>query len=128
MKEILELIIILLFCGGLLFLTLSFFSWVIITPICDYYINKKSNKIQWCCKKMEDLDTCDEYFLCYRILPSELNKFVKIFGLNGWQEVYRFAGTKFKDKNEFIDFVKRFETVEDIENFIKEKENIWIYP
>ena len=51
---------------------------------CKYYVKKKTNKLQWKCEEMykskeKRLNNEIDYYLCrlsYRILPSELNKFV----------------------------------------------------
>lgn len=125
--NILEIILCLLFAGGIFFLFLSVFSILVIRPILNYQINKKSNKIQWKCEKSKDKLDWHYYNLYYRTLPSELNKFVRIYGDNYWINVPKFDDCTFYNKEQFIDFVKPYETRKDIENFIN-GEYGWIYP
>ena len=127
MAEILENIGICILLGMLFFMFVTLFWYVVITPITDHIIKRKTNKIQWKCEKVEDKLNCNTYDLYYRTLPSELSKFVKIFGKNDWIPVRKFSETVFISKYGFIEFVKPYETRKDIENFIN-GESGWIYP
>lgn len=112
-------------------------TWhVLTTPYFRYKLNKKTNKIQWRCEetwesrqdRLNDKSTDYECSLSYRVLPSELNKFVRIFGDNGWE--YPFVEhLKFNNQDEFKKFVSNFVTYNDIRTWIDEKNCIlWYEP
>lgn len=129
------MLLALLFMGGIFFLFLTFFFLLVIRPIINHKVSKKSNKIQWKCENLTDSDAishhvsihCNKYYLYYRTLPSELNKCVKIFGDNPWIRVKKFNLIEFENRQQFIDFVKQYETREQIERVIEEEDG-WIYP
>lgn len=78
--------------------------------------------------RLNDKSTGYECSLSYRVLPSELNKFVRIFGHNGWE--YPFVEhLKFNNQDEFKKFVSNFVTYNDIRTWIDEKNCIlWYEP
>jgi len=125
--EIIEILLAVLFVGGIFFFFLTLFFLLVIRPIINHKVSKKSNKIQWTCERITDRILCKKYYLYYRTLPSELNKCAKIFGDNPWILVKKFNLMEFENKQQFIDFVKQYETREQIEHVIEE-ENGWIYP
>ena len=124
--------------GFFLFLILVMFSilWFgIVTIYCNYYISRESNKIQWEGKetywsqvRYENGDI--SYHICdlqYSILPSELPKFVRIFGKN--EKIEAFRELEFSNEQEFKKFVSRFETLGDIKKYLrKEQRIIWTHP
>ena len=132
--------IALLFLIGAFVLFVSFFllimlCWVTITPYTNYQLKKKENKIQWRCQETyesrnnflngkSDIHICD---LSYRVIPSEVNKFTRIFGRNHWKEA--FTDLEFKNKEDFQKFVKNFQTINDIKTY-NNKENgvLWYEP
>ena len=132
--------IALLFLIGAFVLFVSFFllimlCWVTITPYTNYQLKKKENKIQWRCQETyesrnnflngkSDIHICD---LSYRVIPSEVNKFTRIFGSNHWKEA--FTDLEFKNKEDFQKFVKNFQTINDIKTY-NNKENgvLWFEP
>ena len=132
--------IALLFLIGAFVLFVSFFllimlCWVTITPYTNYQLKKKENKIQWRCQETyesrnnflngkSDIHICD---LSYRVIPSEVNKFTRIFGSNHWKEA--FTDLEFKNKEDFQKFVKNFQTINDIKTY-NNKENgvLWYEP
>ena len=132
--------IALLFLIGAFVLFVSFFllimlCWVTITPYTNYKLKKKENKIQWRCQETyesrnnflngkSDIHICD---LSYRVIPSEVNKFTRIFGSNHWKEA--FTDLEFKNKEDFQKFVKNFQTINDIKTY-NNKENgvLWYEP
>lgn len=112
-------------------------AWhVLTTPYFRYKLYKKTNKIQWRCEetwesrqdRLNGKRTDYECSLGYRILPSELNKFVRIFGDNGWE--YPFTEyLKFNNQDEFKKFVSNFVTYNDIKTWIDEENRIlWYEP
>lgn len=116
----------------------SLILWTVITnPYFKYKLYRKTNKIQWKCEEIFESrsnrlqnkeESNYECLLYYRILPSELNKFVRIFGDNSWINPFdkKFV---FKNKEEFKEFVSNFTTYNDIKTWIDEKNCIlWYEP
>ena len=105
-------------------------------PYFRYKLYKKTNKIQWRCEetwesrqnRLNNKRTDYECSLSYRILPSELNKFVRIFGDNCWE--YPFTEhLRFNNQDEFKKFVSNFVTYNDIKTWTDEKSCIlWDEP
>ena len=105
--------IILAILFGFACLILVFISlwWSTVTPYCTYHLNKRSNKIEWKCEetwdsmqkfknKESNTHVCNLYF---RVMPSELNTFVRINGDNDW--VCAFEKLTFETKEDFVRFV-----------------------
>lgn len=135
MREITELFLIGAFVLFVSFFLLIMLCWMTITPYTNYQLKKKENKIQWRCQETyesrkkflngeSDVHICD---LSYRIIPSEVNKFTRIFGSNNWKEA--FTDLEFKNKEDFQKFVKNFQTINDIKTY-NNKENgiLWYEP
>jgi len=125
--SILENILVAVLCVGVFFLFVSIFFFIVIRPILNYEIKKKSHKIQWKCEKSIDRLDCKRYDLYYRTLPSELGKYTRIYGENYWIHVKKFDDTTFYNKEQFIDFVKPFQTRKELEDYL-DGESGWIYP
>lgn len=135
--DITDIIIIGLFTFLILFAIIIFVWMLIITPINEHFLYKETNKIQWMCKESTESvvdrlsnKTNDMYCdLFYRVLPSELPKFVRIFSDNPWYDVYEFQKLKINTKEEFEDFVKDFKTLKDIHDFHNHKNGVlWYHP
>ena len=135
MREIAVLFLIGAFVLFVSFFLLIMLCWVTITPYTNYQLKKKENKIQWRCQETyesrnnflngkSDIHICD---LSYRVIPSEVNKFTRIFGSNHWKEA--FTDLEFKNKEDFQKFVKNFQTINDIKTY-NNKENgvLWYEP
>lgn len=125
-EDIIVVIICLLFMLFMLVITIKL---IIIMPICRYYIEKEDNLIQWRAIETESSLKCrprDSYHwfdLYYRILPSELNTFVRIFGSNGWE--IHFGDVKLENKEEFVNFISKHKTLADIKD---DDRLCWTYP
>lgn len=103
---------------------------------CKYKLYKRSNKIQWRCiettdsineriaKRRPDFECCLEY----RILPSEVNKFVRMYGNNEWKPGFPHKFL-FIDKEHFKTFVSNYQTYGQIKGYT-ERENgiLWYEP
>ena len=135
MQEILELFVIGVFLTIIAFLIFVIFWWLTVTPYTNYQLNKKTNKIQWRCKETYDSRNnfrngeTDNHIcnLSYRVLPSEVNKFTRIYGDNDWYKT--FTHLKFKNEKEFKNFVKDFQTINDIKRYINKEDGIlWYEP
>lgn len=101
-----------------------------------YKLYRKENKLQWRCeetwKSREDrLNNKRIDFECtlsYRILPSEVNKFVRVFGDNDWKYPFEEFLT-FSNQDEFKKYVSNFITYNDIKTWTDEKNGIlWYEP
>lgn len=111
--------------------------WYVLTSkYLDYQLEKKSNKLQWRCVELpvsleERLKKEIDYFEChleYRILPSSLNKFTRIFGNNYFRSPFENT-FKFKSVLDFKRVVKEFKTYGDIIKLKEEEDRIlWYEP
>lgn len=135
MQEILELFVIGVFLTIIAFLIFVIFWWLTVTPYTNYQLNKKTNKIQWRCEETYDSRNnfrngeTDNHIcnLSYRVLPSEVNKFIRIYGDNPWCKT--FTHLKFKNEKEFKNFVKDFQTINDIKRYLNKEDGIlWYEP
>ncbi len=135
MQEILELFVVGVFLTIIAFLIFVIFWWLTVTPYTNYQLNKKTNKIQWRCEETYDSRNnfrngeTDNHIcnLSYRVLPSEVNKFTRIYGDNPWCKT--FTHLKFKNEKEFKNFVKDFQTINDIKRYLNKEDGIlWYEP
>ena len=99
----LENILITIFCCfifavitvGLLFLI----KFIIIYPLSCYYTKRGTNKLQW--KAIESSSSretrlngsagprpLNQFYLEWRILPSELPYIIRVYGYNDWERLY----------------------------------------
>lgn len=101
----------------------------------SYQIEKKSNKIQWKCEETYESKTTrskslNGYYICnlsYRIIPTELNLFTKIFGNNDWK--YVFSDIPIQNEEDFQWNVKDYKTYGDICKYFDEKNStLWYHP
>ena len=136
MEDILGVIVITCIVAILAVVFLLLFWAILTTPYFKYKLYKKTNRIQWKCEetwesKQDRLNNKRTDYKCslsYRILPSEINKFVQIFGDNSW--IYPFhTNIVFKNQEEFKKYVSNFVTYGDIKTWIDEENNIlWYEP
>lgn len=133
-------IVVALFLGGFIFglgSIVMYFIWKLFTsPYCNYKLYNKNNKIQWKCeetyssreKRLNNQSNSYECRVVYRILPSELNKFVRIFGDNYWNNPFHDYKV-FKNENEFKEFVSQWKTYGDIKKYINNQNRVlWYEP
>lgn len=126
--------------GGMIFglgSGIMYFVWKLFTsPYCNYKLYNKNNRIQWKCEetnssKEKRLNNQSDLYECrvvFRILPSELNKFVRIFGDNDWENPFYDYKT-FKNENEFKEFVSQWKTYGDIKKYLNNRDGIlWYEP
>lgn len=130
------LIILLILVVGVLFGMVFIVIWsMTIGCYCKYKLLNRQNKIEWQCdetwdsiqkfrNKESNMHIC---YLRFRILPSELNTFVRIFGDNEWIKV--FDNLSFENKEDFIKFVSDFKTRGDIRSYINKRNGeLWRHP
>ena len=141
----LENILIAIFCCflfalitvGLLFLI----KFIIIYPLSCYYTKRGTNKLQWKATESStsreirangNTDSCllNQFYLDWRILPSELPYIIRVYGYNDWE---RFTQTKylnFENEQEFKDFVGKLKTLKDLREYYNKVDDkiIWYEP
>lgn len=122
---------------GLLFLI----KFLIIYPLSCYYTKKGTNKLQWKANESSasreyringSIDSCllNQFYLEWRILPSELPYIIRVYGYNDWE---RFAQTEylhFENEKEFKDFVSKFKTRKDLRDYYNKVDDkiVWYEP
>lgn len=121
-------VIILLFIVA--FIAFSMLWMAIVWPICNYYTTKPSNLVQW-----QAVETAESYYerqkggkrlfdLYFRVLPSDLNLFVRIFATNEWQ--LRYENVELEKKEDFIEYISEYKTLMDIKN--NQGRIHWLHP
>jgi len=132
------------FCCAFL-CALSFLFGVIyayLQPYCRYCLYKSKNKIEWKCEETERnydkrVTTKNdsvykeqiEFEICYRIKPSEVNWFVRIFGNNDWNYPFSKTFWLWKDdaEKEFKGIIKEYETLDDVRKIERKEGRIKLY-
>ena len=141
----LENILVAIFCCflfalltvGLLFLI----KFIIIYPLSCYYTKRGTNKLQWkACETSSsrelringciDEDMISQFYLEWRILPSELPYIVRVYGFNDWESFRQEEYLKFKNEQEFKHFVSDFKTLKDLREYYNKVDDkiIWYEP
>ena len=141
----LENILITIFCCfifavitvGLLF----FIKFIIIYPLSCYYTKKGTNKLQWkACETSSsrelringctDNDMISQFYLEWRIMPSELPYIVRVYGFNDWENFRQEEYLKFKNEQEFKHFVNNFKTLKDLREYYNKVDDkiVWYEP
>lgn len=122
---------------GLLFLI----KFIIIYPLSCYYTKRGTNKLQWkACETSSsrelringciDEDMISQFYLEWRILPSELPYIVRVYGFNDWESFRQEEYLKFKNEQEFKHFVNDFKTLKDLREYYNKVDDkiIWYEP
>lgn len=141
----LENILVAIFCCflfalltvGLLFLI----KFIIIYPLSCYYTKRGTNKLQWkACETSSsrelringciDEDMISQFYLEWRILPSELPYIVRVYGFNDWESFRQEEYLKFKNEQEFKHFVNDFKTLKDLREYYNKIDDkiVWYEP
>lgn len=131
-------IIVLIFTLCCILVSLCFY--LITQPYFKYQLSKPNNKLQWRCEETElsrenRLKNNDiNYYVCklsYRILPSELNWFTRVFSGNNWNYPFSNTSKYYFDFNDeyFKKDISNFKTFKDIKSFENKENNIlWFEP
>ncbi|MBQ9246835.1 hypothetical protein IJ182_11860 [bacterium] len=122
---------------GLLFLI----KFIIIYPLSCYYTKRGTNKLQWkACETSSsrelringciDEDMISQFYLEWRILPSELPYIVRVYGFNDWESFRQEEYLKFKNEQEFKHFVSDFKTLKDLREYYNKIDDkiVWYEP
>lgn len=136
LEDIFLTIILILILSFIILFALWCLWCIIKNPYCNYKLYRRDNKIQWRC--VETFDSMNdrmakgrsdfECYLEYRILPSELNKFVRIYGDNTWNPGFTGKFT-FVNKEQFKTFVSNFQTYGQVKDYIQQKNGVlWVEP
>jgi len=118
-----------------------FIKFIIIYPLSCYYTKKGTNKLQWKAEESTasreyringstDNSLINQFYLEWRILPSELPYIIRVYGYNDWERFTQTEYLHFEDEKEFKDFVSKFKTLKDIRNYYNEVNNkiVWYEP
>ena len=106
---------------GLIGMLLAFIKYAILYPLSSYYTKRGTNKLQWKASEASssrelringctDNDMISQFYLEWRILPSELPYIVRVYGFNDWENFRQEEYLKFKNEQEFKHFVNDFKT------------------
>lgn len=122
---------------GLLF----FIKFIIIYPLSCYYTKRGTNKLQW--KAIEssssreyrangsaDSRLLNQFYLEWRILPSELPYIIRVYGYNDWENFTQTNYIKFHNVEEFRKFVRQFRTLKELREYYNNVNNkiVWYEP
>ena len=141
----LENILVAIFCCflfalltvGLLFLI----KFIIIYPLSCYYTKRGTNKLQWKASETSssrelringciDNDMISQFYLEWRILPSELPYIIRVYGYNDWESFVQTKYLNFKNEQEFKHFVSDFKTLKDLREYYDKIDDkiVWYEP
>lgn len=122
---------------GLLFLI----KFIIIYPLSCYYTKRGTNKLQW--KAIEssssretrlngsaDPRPLNQFYLEWRILPSELPYIIRVYGDNDWERFTQTDYIKFHKVEEFRKFVRQFRTLKELREYYNNIDDkiVWYEP
>ena len=126
---------------GLIGMLLAFIKYAILYPLSCYYTKRGTNKLQWKASEASssrelringctDNDMISQFYLEWRILPSELPYIVRIYGFNDWENFRQEEYLKFKNEQEFKHFVTDFKTLKDLREYYNKVDNkiVWYEP
>ena len=122
---------------GLLFLI----KFLIIYPLSCYYTKRGTNKLQWKANESStsrelringNIHSCllNQFYLEWRILPSELPYIIRVYGYNDWERFVQTEYLNFKNEQEFKDFVGKLKTLKDLREYYNKVDDkiIWYEP
>ena len=126
---------------GLIGALLAFIKYAILYPLSSYYTKRGTNKLQWKASEASssrelringctDNDMISQFYLEWRILPSELPYIVRVYGFNDWENFRQEEYLKFKNEQEFKHFVNDFKTLKDLREYYNKVDDkiVWYKP
>ena len=126
---------------GLIGALLAFIKYAILYPLSSYYTKRGTNKLQWKASEASssrelringctDNDMISQFYLEWRILPSELPYIVRVYGFNDWENFRQEEYLKFKNEQEFKHFVSDFKTLKDLREYYNKVDDkiVWYEP
>ena len=126
---------------GLIGALLAFIKYAILYPLSSYYTKRGTNKLQWKAYETSssrelringctDNDMISQFYLEWRILPSELPYIIRVYGFNDWENFRQEEYLKFKNEQEFKHFVNDFKTLKDLREYYNKVDDkiVWYEP
>lgn len=118
-----------------------FLKFLIIHPLSLYYTKRGTNRLQWRANESSasrenringnlESETINDFYLDWRILPSELPYLIRVYGYNDWERFAQTKYIKFNNEQEFKDFVSKLKTRKDLINYYNKVDNkiVWYEP
>lgn len=141
----LENILIAIFCcflfAGLTVALLFLIKLIIIYPLSCYYTKRGTNKLQWKATETSssrelringctDNNMINQFYLEWRILPSELPYIIRVYGYNDWESFRQEKCLNFENEQEFKHFVSDFKTLKNLKEYYNKVNNkiVWYEP
>ena len=114
---------------------------VVLFFLADYYVyhslKNPKNKIEWKCEETENSfekrigehEKRIDFEICYRIKPSEMNWFVRLFGNYEWHYPFRKTFFSYEEfiERDFKTMTKDYETLGDIKKLETKEGKIKLY-
>jgi hypothetical protein len=77
-----------------------------------------------------DNDTINQFYLEWRILPSELPYIIRVYGYNDWERFTQTNYIKFDNVEEFRKFVRQFRTLKELKEYYNNIDDkiVWYEP
>ena len=118
-----------------------FLKFLVIYPLSLYYTKRGTNRLQWRANESSESrenringnlesETINDFYLDWRILPSELPYLIRVYGYNDWESFVQTKYIKFNNEQEFKDFVGKLKTRKDLRNYYNKVVNkiVWYEP
>ena len=118
-----------------------FLKFLVIYPLSLYYTKRGTNRLQWRANESSasrenringnlESETINDFYLDWRILPSELPYLIRVYGYNDWESFVQTKYIKFNNEQEFKDFVGKLKTRKDLINYYNKVDNkiVWYEP
>lgn len=118
-----------------------FLKFLVIYPLSLYYTKRGTNRLQWRANESSasrenringnlESETIDDFYLDWRILPSELPYLIRVYGYNDWENFAQTKYLKFNNEQEFKDFVSKLKTLKDLRKYYNKVDNkiVWYEP
>lgn len=118
-----------------------FLKFLVIYPLSLYYTKRGTNRLQWRANESSESrenringnlesETINDFYLDWRILPSELPYLIRVYGYNDWERFAQTKYIKFNNEQEFKDFVSKLKTRKDLINYYNKVDNkiVWYEP
>ena len=118
-----------------------FLKFLVIYPLSLYYTKRGTNRLQWRANESSESrenringnlesETINDFYLDWRILPSELPYLIRVYGYNDWESFVQTKYIKFNNEQEFKDFVGKLKTRKDLRNYYNKVDNkiVWYEP
>ena len=126
---------------GLIGMLLLIIKYAILYPLSCYYTKRGTNRLQWKANESSasrelrvngciDEDVINQFYLEWRILPSELPYIIRIYGYNDWERFTQTEYLHFKNEQEFKHFVSDFKTLKDLREYYNKIDDkiVWYEP